>query len=109
MANYVEKVKVGSSETWPVRDSEAHQKIAALEISLTTTNAAVNNAQNTATSAQTTANNAMPKDGGTFTNVVKAVTTTSTEAIIRNIVVVAKGTNVSTLSVPAGTIIMVKK
>jgi len=27
MANYVENIKVGSGETWPVRDKEAHERI----------------------------------------------------------------------------------
>lgn len=58
MANYVENIKVGSGETWPVRDANAQEKIAALETSLTTTNGAVNNAQTSANNAQTAANEA---------------------------------------------------
>lgn len=53
---------------------------------------------------------AMPKGGGTFTgNVIAATTTDGATAMLRNIVVVEADTDLATLSVPAGTIIMQKK
>ena len=53
---------------------------------------------------------AMPKSGGTFTgNAFAAASTNESTAMMRNIVVVEAGTDLSTLSVPAGTIVMVKK
>lgn len=56
------------------------------------------------------AKTAMPKTGGTFTgNAMAAASTNEATAMLRNIVVVEAGTDLSTLSVPAGTIIMVKK
>lgn len=66
-------------------------------------------AAKTASTAKDTAAAAMPKSGGAFTGNITAATSTSAEAMVRNIVVVEKGTDLSTLSVPAGTIIMVKK
>lgn len=51
----------------------------------------------------------MPKSGGAFTGAVTAASTTDTAAQIRNIVVVDAGTDLASLSVPAGTIIMEKK
>ena len=55
-------------------------------------------------------NKLMPKAGGTFTgNAIAATTTDEATAMLRNIVVVEAGTDLATLSVPAGTIIMQKK
>jgi len=60
--------------------------------------------------AKETADAAMPKAGGTFTdNAVAAATTDEATAMLRNIVVVEADTDLATLSVPAGTIIMQKK
>ena len=54
--------------------------------------------------------NVMTKDGGTFTgDVVAAENTNGNAAILRNIVLVEDGTDLTTLNVPAGTIIMVVK
>ena len=58
---------------------------------------------------QATANAAMPKSGGAFTGSVTAASTTDAAAQIRNIVVIEPGTDLASLSVPAGTIIMEKK
>lgn len=58
----------------------------------------------------TLATSAMPKAGGTFTgNAMAATTTDETTAMIRNIVIVEANTDFTTLSIPAGTIIMVRK
>ena len=52
----------------------------------------------------------MPKAGGTFTgNAMAATTTDETIAMLRNIVVVEANTDFTTLSIPAGTIVMVRK
>ena len=52
----------------------------------------------------------MPKAGGTFTgNAIAATTTDETTAMLRNIVVVEANTDLTTLSIPAGTIVMVRK
>ena len=52
----------------------------------------------------------MPKAGGTFTGDAMAATTTDeTTAMIRNIVIVEANTDFTTLSIPAGTIVMVRK
>ncbi len=53
---------------------------------------------------------AMPKSGGTFTgNAVAATTTDEATVMLRNIVIVEAGTDLTMISVPAGTIIMQKK
>jgi len=81
----------------PAQALEALQKLAAA-------------AQAAANAAQTTANNAMPKAGGAFTgNATAAASTDESAAKIHNIIVVEAGTDPASLSVPAGTIIMVKK
>lgn len=41
MANYVEKIKVGSGEAWPVRDVEAHDAIGVLDTEMKTALASV--------------------------------------------------------------------
>ncbi len=51
----------------------------------------------------------MPKSGGAFTGDVMAAPTTGTAAVVRNIVVVPAGTDVGSLSLSAGTIVMVRK
>lgn len=63
-----------------------------------------------AANAQTAANAAVPRSGGTFTgNVTAAASADESAAKIHNIIVVAAGTDPASLSVPAGTIVMVKK
>ena len=58
----------------------------------------------------TEVNKLMPKTGGTFTgNAIAATTTDETTAMLRNIVVVEADTDLTTLSIPAGTIVMVTK
>ncbi|MBQ9959983.1 MAG: hypothetical protein IJP01_06465 [Oscillospiraceae bacterium] len=53
---------------------------------------------------------AMLKNGGSFTGVAKAMANpTDAEPQLRNVVVVDAGTDISTLSVTAGTIVMVRK
>lgn len=53
---------------------------------------------------------AMPKSGGTFTGAAMAAANAEDgAAVLRNIVVVEAGTDLATLSVPAGTIILEKK
>jgi hypothetical protein len=53
---------------------------------------------------------AMPKAGGTFTgNAIATTTTDEATAMLRNVVVVEADTDLATLSVPAGTIIMIRK
>ena len=59
--------------------------------------------------AAETANAAMPKAGGTFSGSVVAAASELSDVLVRNIVVLEKDTDLSTVSVPAGTIIMVKK
>lgn len=59
--------------------------------------------------AAATANAAMPKTGGTFSGSVVAAASELSDVLVRNIVVLEKDTDLSTVSVPAGTIIMVKK
>ena len=53
---------------------------------------------------------ALLKNGGSFTGVAKAMANpTDAEPQLRNVVVVDAGTDISTLSVTAGTIVMVRK
>lgn len=66
-------------------------------------------AKDAAEAAQATADAAMPKSGGTFTGDAVAASKMDNGAAIRNIVVVEAGTDLSTLSVPVGTIVMEKK
>lgn len=51
----------------------------------------------------------MPVSGGTFTGDVVAASKADNGLAIRNVVVVAAGTDLSTLNVPAGTIILERK
>ena len=52
----------------------------------------------------------MPKSGGTFTDVVQGMTApVDASPQLRNVVIVDAGTNIDELSVPAGTIVMVRK
>lgn len=51
----------------------------------------------------------MPKTGGMFVGDVVAAASENTAPQLRNIAIFEKGTDLSTISVPAGTIIMVKK
>ena len=52
---------------------------------------------------------AMPKAGGTFTGAAVGMTSPDAAAQFRNVVVVDAGTDLASLSVPAGTIIMMRK
>ena len=70
---------------------------------------AANKIKQTADAAKATADAAMPQAGGDFGGIVKGAASTSTAGMFRNIRVVAAGTDLATLSVPAGTIVMVKK
>jgi hypothetical protein len=63
----------------------------------------------TKTELDAVANAAMSKAGGAFTGDVTAAPNTGTAAVVRNIVVVPAGTNVGSLSLSAGTIVMVRK
>ena len=70
----------------------------------------ISSALASATAAESIANAAMPKSGGTFTGSAKAMASpTDAEPQLRNVVVVDAGTDISTLSVTAGTIVMVRK
>jgi len=70
----------------------------------------ISTALTTADAAKSVADAAMPIRGGTFTDAVSAAPTADESTpMIRNIVVVEHGTDLNTLSVPAGTIVMVKK
>ena len=63
-----------------------------------------------AKTAETIANAAMPKIGGSFTGAVTAAESTDdVTPQLRNIVVVDAGTDIAALSVTAGTIVMVRK
>lgn len=94
---YVESIKVGSGETWPVRDVEAHNAISTLEATVDAAQVAADNAQTTADTAKNTANAAMPKAGGTFTGNVIAYSTADTANRMRNAIVQnSSGTAVST-------------
>lgn len=53
--------------------------------------------------------NYMQKNGGAFTGAVTAAAISDGSSVLRNIVVVEKGTDLATLSIPAGTIILEKK
>jgi hypothetical protein len=63
----------------------------------------------TKTELEAVANASMPKSGGTFTGDVSAAPAAGTAAVVRNIMVVPAGTNVGSLSLSAGTIVMVRK
>ena len=70
----------------------------------------ISSALATATAAESIANAAMPKSGGSFTGAVTAAESTDdVTPQLRNIVVVDAGTDISALSVAAGTIIIVRK
>ena len=63
-----------------------------------------------AKTAEAIANAAMPKSGGSFTGVVTATENTDDATPqLRNIIVVDAGTDISALSVAAGTIVLVRK
>ena len=69
----------------------------------------ISSAHATATAAVTIANAAMPKSSGGFTGAVTAAESSDcTLAQLRNIIVADAGTDVATLAVPAGTIVMVR-
>lgn len=53
MANYVESIKVGSGETWPIRDAEAHSALSNLETVVDAAQVAADNAQSTANGTKT--------------------------------------------------------
>ena len=85
-------------------------ELAGLEETAATAARQADEAKSTAAAAQTTADAAMPKSGGTFTGGVSAAMVTNDgEALLRNIVVIDANTDLPTLSVPAGTIVMVRK
>jgi hypothetical protein len=81
MAKYVEYIKVGSGESWPVRDAEAQESILVLNNNVDTLNTDVEGLRTTASelesdvklaasdagAAKELANQALPKTGGTMT------------------------------------------
>lgn len=81
MANYVEYIKVGTGESWPVRDVEAQQSIVNINTTIDQHTADVENLTSSMTSveedivalttevqsASEKANAALPKTGGTLT------------------------------------------
>ena len=69
----------------------------------------ISSALTTATAAETVCQCSMPKSGGDFTGAVTAAESSDcTLAQLRNIIVVDAGTDITTLAVRAGTIVMVR-
>ena len=50
--NYVESIKVGSNESWPIRDKDTSGRVDVLEIAVETMEAAVNEMDGKVTTAQ---------------------------------------------------------
>ena len=70
----------------------------------------ISSALSAATAAESIANAAMPKSGGSFTGAVTAAENADdVTPQLRNIVVVDAGTDIAALNVAAGTIVMVRK
>lgn len=68
MANYVEYIKAGTGESWPVRDAEAHEELSKTDSRLNTMDQSLSNMSSTVTAAATILDNDVLKyTGGTMT------------------------------------------